>query len=52
MHRYLLHNDEIRDTGAQDLSAGQKMLVRMGPENEAKVKAKLRELKKALSRGL
>ena len=23
MHRYLLHNDEIRDTGAQDLSAGQ-----------------------------
>jgi branched-chain amino acid aminotransferase len=23
MHRYLLHNDEIRDTNAQDLSAGQ-----------------------------
>lgn len=23
MHRYLLHNDEIRDTSAQDLSAGQ-----------------------------
>jgi branched-chain amino acid aminotransferase len=23
MHRYLLHNDEIRDAGAQDLSAGQ-----------------------------
>ena len=23
MHRYLLHNDDIRDTGAQDLSAGQ-----------------------------
>jgi len=23
MHRYLLHNDEIRDTGVQDLSAGQ-----------------------------
>ena len=23
MHRYLLHNDEIRDTGEQDLSAGQ-----------------------------
>ena len=23
MHRHLLHNDEIRDTGAQDLSAGQ-----------------------------
>jgi branched-chain amino acid aminotransferase len=23
MHRYLLHNDDIRDTGTQDLSAGQ-----------------------------
>jgi branched-chain amino acid aminotransferase len=23
MHRYLLHNDEIRDTGVQDLAAGQ-----------------------------
>ena len=23
MHRYLLHNDDIRDSGAQDLSAGQ-----------------------------
>jgi len=23
MHRHLLHNDDIRDTGAQDLSAGQ-----------------------------
>ena len=23
MHRYLLHNDDIRDTGAQELSAGQ-----------------------------
>lgn len=23
MHRYLLHNDDIHDTGAQDLSAGQ-----------------------------
>jgi Protein of unknown function (DUF3014) len=43
---------EYADPALQDLSAGQKMLVRMGPENEAKVKAKLRELKKALSRGL
>jgi hypothetical protein len=43
---------EYADPGLQDLSAGQKMLVRMGPENEAKVKAKLRELKKALTRGL
>ena len=43
---------EYADPALQDLSAGQKMLVRMGPENEAKVKAKLRELKKALTRGL
>jgi hypothetical protein len=42
---------EYADPVLQDLSAGQKMLVRMGPENEAKVKAKLRELKKALTRG-
>jgi DUF3014 family protein len=43
---------EYADPTLQNLSAGQKMLVRMGPENEAKVKAKLRELKKALTRGL
>jgi hypothetical protein len=43
---------EFADPALQDLSAGQKMLVRMGPENEATVKAKLRELKRALTRGL
>jgi len=43
---------EFADPALQDLSAGQKMLVRMGPENEAKVKAKLREIKRALTRGL
>lgn len=43
---------EFADPALQDLSAGQKMLLRMGPENEAKVKAKLRELKRALTRGL
>ena len=43
---------EYADPALQDLSAGQKILVRMGPENEAKVKAKLRELKRALTRGL
>jgi Protein of unknown function (DUF3014) len=43
---------QFADPALQDLSAGQKMLVRMGPENEAKVKAKLRELKQALTRGL
>ena len=39
---------EFADPALQELSAGQKMLVRMGPENEARVKAKLRELRKAL----
>jgi Protein of unknown function (DUF3014) len=43
---------EFADPALEDLSAGQKMLLRMGPENEAKVKAKLRELKRALTRGL
>jgi DUF3014 family protein len=43
---------EYADPALQDLSAGQKILVRMGGENEAKVKAKLRELKRALTRGL
>jgi hypothetical protein len=43
---------EYADPALQDLSAGQKILVRMGAENEAKVKAKLRELKRALTRGM
>jgi len=43
---------EFADPALQDLSAGQKVLVRMGPENEARVKAKLRELKRALTRGI
>jgi hypothetical protein len=43
---------EYADPALQDLSAGQKMLLRMGPENEAGVKAKLREIKRALTRGL
>jgi hypothetical protein len=43
---------EFADPALQGLSAGQKMLLRMGPENEAKVKVKLRELKRALTRGL
>jgi hypothetical protein len=32
----------------QDASAGQKILIRLGPENEARVKVKLRELRRAL----
>ena len=43
---------EYANPALQDLSAGQKILLRMGGENEAKVKAKLRELKRALTRGL
>ncbi len=39
---------EFADPALQELSAGQKVLVRMGPDNEAHVKAKLRELRKAL----
>src|SRR5262249_50512589 len=36
---------EYADPQLEDLSAGQKALVRIGPANEAKVKAKLRELR-------
>src|SRR5439155_3759775 len=36
---------DYADPALAELSAGQKILVRMGPENEAKVKAKLREIK-------
>jgi hypothetical protein len=36
---------EYADPALQSLSAGQKILVRMGPENAAKVKAKLREIR-------
>ena len=39
---------EFVDPALQELSAGQKILVRMGPDNEARVKAKLREIRKAL----
>jgi hypothetical protein len=41
---------EYADPSLQDLSAGQKMLLRMGPDNEAHVKAKLREIRKLLHR--
>ncbi|HUH94692.1 MAG TPA: DUF3014 domain-containing protein [Casimicrobiaceae bacterium] len=43
---------DFADPPLADLSAGQKIMVRMGSENEAKVKAKLRELKRALSKGV
>jgi hypothetical protein len=43
---------DFADPALANLSAGQKIMVRMGPENEAKVKAKLREIKQALSKGV
>jgi hypothetical protein len=36
------------DPKLEALSSGQKLLIRMGPENETAVKAKLRELRAAL----
>jgi hypothetical protein len=36
------------DPNLESLSSGQKALIRMGPENESAVKAKLRELRAAL----
>jgi hypothetical protein len=39
---------EYADPALEELSAGQKMMVRMGPANEARVKAKLREIRKQL----
>lgn len=41
---------EFADPQLQELSAGQKILVRMGPDNEARVKVKLREIRKLLQR--
>jgi hypothetical protein len=39
---------EYADPKLESLSAGQKLLLRMGPANEAIMKAKLRELRKAI----
>jgi len=39
---------DYADPTLQDASAGQKILIRLGPESEARVKAKLRELRRAL----
>ena len=40
---------EYADPALQSLSAGQKALLRMGPDNAAKVKAKLRELRRIIA---
>jgi hypothetical protein len=37
------------DPELESLSAGQKIMIRMGPENAAKVKAKLREIRRELT---
>jgi len=39
---------DYADPDLQDASAGQKLLMRLGPENEGRVKAKLRQLRRAL----
>jgi len=39
---------KFADPELEALSAGQKIMVRMGPENSSKVKAKLREIRNAL----
>lgn len=40
---------QYADPSLESLSAGQKVLVRMGPDNEAAVKAKLQEFKAAIA---
>jgi hypothetical protein len=40
---------EYADPGLEQRSVGQKLLLRMGPENAAAVKAKLRELREAVT---
>jgi hypothetical protein len=39
---------DYADPDLQDASAGQKIMIRLGPENEARIKVKLRELRRAL----
>jgi len=40
---------EFADPGLEALSAGQKIMIRMGPENAAKMKAKLKEYRRELT---
>jgi hypothetical protein len=42
---------EYADTGLEALSSGQKMLVRMGPENARRLKAKLAEFRRLIASG-
>jgi hypothetical protein len=41
---------EFADPGLETLSAGQKVLVRMGPDNAARIKTRLRELRALITR--
>ena len=41
---------QFADPALERLSAGQKMMIRMGPENAARVKAKLRQIKAELAK--
>jgi len=40
---------EFADPALEQLSAGQKMMIRMGPVNESRAKAKLRDIRRALT---
>jgi DUF3014 family protein len=40
---------EFEDPELEDLSAGQKIMIRIGPENAAAMKAKLREIRQELA---
>ena len=42
---------EFADPALEERSAGQKLLLRMGPENAAAVKTKLRELRQEITKG-
>ena len=42
---------QYKDPALEDLSAGQKTLLRMGPANEASIKQKLRDLRAAVATG-
>jgi hypothetical protein len=41
---------EYKDPALEELSAGQKILIRMGPEHRALIKSKLREIRTLLAR--
>ena len=42
---------QFADPALEDLSAGQKIMLRMGPENAARMKAKLKDIRRELTSG-